>query len=180
MPTSFYKALTPRDLDALVAYLRTVPPVRNEVVAPVYKAPQVREVYPDAEKRYTDEALRDPVIRGQYLVTLSHCMSCHSAWSKGVSDFEHGLGKGGRPFSSKVIFGLPQSWTSSVAKNITSNKEFGIGAWTDEEIKRAITHGISRDGRELQLPMPYDYFANLSNDDLNAVVAYLRTVPPLQ
>ena len=49
MPANFYKALLPDDLDAIVAYLRTVKPVRNEVPAPVYKAAVRHDPYPDAE-----------------------------------------------------------------------------------------------------------------------------------
>ena len=77
MPFPFYKILTPRDLDAVVAYLRTVAPVRNEVPPPVYKAAMHAELVPDAEKPIAEEALRDPVKRGFYLATIAHCMECH-------------------------------------------------------------------------------------------------------
>jgi mono/diheme cytochrome c family protein len=179
MPVNFYKALTPGDLDAIVAYLRSVPPVHNKVPAPVYNAPVLRVPYPDAEKPYTEAALRDPVTRGRYLATIGHCMECHSAWSRGVSDFEHGLGQGGRPFSPSDVTGFPKTWDGSVAKNITSDKNSGIGAWTDVEIKRAITKGISRDGRVLKPPMAVAWYANMTDGDLDALVAWLRTVPPL-
>jgi hypothetical protein len=56
----------------------------------------------------------------------------------------------------------------------------GLGGWTDDQIKRAIAHGISRDGRKLQPPMPFAYYAKLSPFDLDAIVAYLRTLPPLE
>ena len=56
----------------------------------------------------------------------------------------------------------------------------GIGAWSDAEISRAITHGMSRDGRALKPPMAYAYYAALKQADLADIIAYLRTVPPLQ
>jgi len=63
------------------------------------------------------------------------------------------------------------------ARNITSSKTKGIGGWSDEEIKRAITAGISKDGSTLKPPMGYPLYARMSDADLNDVVAYLRTVP---
>src|SRR5260370_774291 len=56
----------------------------------------------------------------------------------------------------------------------------GIGAWTDQEIGRAIPQGIARDGRTLKPPMAYNYNAGLKESDLADVIAYLRKVPPLQ
>ena len=67
---------------------------------------------------------------------------------------------------------------SSVARNITSHKEKGIGAWTDAEIKAAITQGKRRDGTPLKPPMGYGMYATMTDADLSAIVAYLRTVPP--
>jgi hypothetical protein len=66
-----------------------------------------------------------------------------------------------------------------ISANITPDPETGIGNWTDDEIKRAMTKGISKDGRRLSPPMPYSFFANMTKEDLDAVVAYLRTVPPV-
>jgi mono/diheme cytochrome c family protein len=178
MPANFYRALLPDDLDAIVAYLRTIKPIRNEVTAPVYKAPVRRDPYPDAEAGFTKAMFGEPVRRGAYLVTIGHCMECHSAWSRGVSDFKGGLGRGGRAFP--VREGSAEGAPPSIAANITSDSVAGIGAWNDQEIVRAITHGISRDGKPLKPPMAYDYYAGLKDSDLADIVAYLRTVPPLQ
>jgi mono/diheme cytochrome c family protein len=178
MPVSFYKALLPGDLDAVVAYLRTVRPVRNEVSAPVYKTAVRRDPYPDAEAGFDEATFTDPVKRGAYLATIGHCMECHSAWSRGVSDFTTGLGRGGRPFPPRA--GTPEGTPPSIAANITSHPTAGIGAWTDAEIGSAITHGISRDGRTLKPPMAFGFYAGLRDGDLAAIIAYLRTVPPLQ
>ncbi len=180
MPAGFYKALLPRDLDAVVAYLRAVKPLRNAVKTPEYKLPVHRDAYPDAEKGFTQGDMADPVRRGAYLATIGHCMECHSAWSRGVSDFQHGLGKGGRPFGPTLVQGYPASWQGSVAPNITSHKEKGIGAWTDGEIKRAITQAVRRDGTPLKPPMAYTFYARMTDADLNDIVAWLRTVPPLE
>jgi hypothetical protein len=178
MPANFYKALLPEDLDAVVAYLRSLKPVRNEVAVPVYKAAVHRDPYPDAEAGFSKVTFTDPVRRGAYLVTIGHCMECHSAWSKGTSDFKTGLGKGGRVFPPRE--GSPEGTPGSAATNITSDRTSGIGAWTDQEIARAITDGVGRDGRMLKPPMAYGYYAGLKEADLTDIIAYLRTVPPLQ
>jgi mono/diheme cytochrome c family protein len=173
MPANFYKALLPEDLDAIIAYLRSVKPVRNEVIDPVYKAPVHRDPYPDAENGFNKSMLNEPVGRGAYLATIGHCMECHSSWSRGVSDFKGGLGRGGRNFGEAGLGGV-------TAANITSDHTTGIGEWTDQQIARAITQGVSRDGRVLKPPMAYSFYAGLKESDLADIIAYLRTVPPLQ
>jgi mono/diheme cytochrome c family protein len=178
MPANFYKALLPDDLTAIIAYLRSVKPVRNQVADPVYKAPVRRDPYPDAEAGFSKAMLADPVRRGAYLVTIGHCMECHSAWSRGVSDFKTGLGHGGRAFPPRE--GSPEGTAASIAANITPHPTAGIGAWSDAEIGRAITHGMGRDGKSLKPPMAYGYYAALRDADLADIIAYLRTVPPLQ
>jgi mono/diheme cytochrome c family protein len=172
MPCAFYKVFTPGDLDAVVAYLRSVPAVRNEVQAPVYKAAVHIEPVPSADKPMTEEALRDPVKHGFYLVTIGHCMACHTPIVNDHRDYQHSLGKGGQIFRGP--FG------ESIARNITPHKTGGIGAWSDAEIKRAITQGISRDGSRLKPPMGFAWYARMTDADLDAIVAYLRTVPPLE
>ncbi len=174
MPANFYKALLPDDLDAIVAYLHTIKPIRNEVADPVYKVPVRRDPYPGAEAGFSKTMFVEPVGRGAYLVTIGHCMECHSAWSRGVSDFKNGLGRGGR------IFPAPDGSPGSVAANITSDPTAGIGGWTDQEIARAVTEGIGRDGRKLRPPMAYGFYAGLKQADLADIIAWLRTVPPLQ
>ena len=176
MPANFYKALLPDDLDAVIAYLRSVKPIRNQAPDPVYKVPVQRDPYPDADAGFSKAMLADPVRRGAYLVTIGHCMECHSAWSRGVSDFKAGLGRGGRAFPPRE--GAPEGTPGSIAPNITSHRTTGIGAWSDGEIIRAITQGVGRDGRPLKPPMAYGYYAAIRPADLADIVAYLRTVPP--
>ena len=173
MPSSFYKALTPTDLDAIVAYLRTVPAVRNEVQSPVYKAAPTTQDW-IAEPMAAGD-LSDPVKHGFYLGSLAHCMGCHARTSEQTApDFKTALGRGGRVF--KGPFG------QSVAANITSHKEKGIGAWSDEEIRNALTLGVSRDGRKLKPPMSdyVAYYRTWKVSEISALIAWLRTLPPLE
>jgi hypothetical protein len=67
-----------------------------------------------------------------------------------------------------------------VASNITTDKETGLGAWTDGEKVRAIRDGISRDGRALFPLMPYESYRHMSDEDVFSLVAYLNTLPPVR
>jgi hypothetical protein len=96
-------------------------------------------------------------------------MECHTPMDKGMRQWDTRLGAGG--------FDFPGPWGVSTSRNITSSKTKGIGAWSDAEIKRAITTGVSKDSSKLKPPMGYHYYATLTPDDLDAVVAYIRTVP---
>jgi len=173
MPFAFYRILTPRDRDALVAYLRSVSPVRHEVQPPVYRAAVSALPIPGADRPFSDDMLGDPLKRGLYLATIAHCMECHARRADGTHDFTGGLGRGGHtmagPFGTVVV------------SNITSHAKAGIGAWSDDEIKQALTKGIGRDGRTFKLPMARQvYFSRMTNGDLDALVAWVRTLPPLE
>ncbi len=173
MPFAFYKILTPRDLDAVVAYMRSLPPVRNEVQPPVYRAAMHADPVPGAVKPFTEGDLRDPLKRGFYLASIAHCMECHGRRPDGVQDYQDAWGKGGYVFKGP--------WGSTVTPNITSHPKSGIGAWTDAEIRRALTHGVSRDGRAFKPPMArQDFFSRMTDADLDAIVAWIRTIPPLE
>ena len=179
MAANFFKAIRPDDLDAIVAYLRSLPPVRNALPAPVYRAPVRREAFARADRGFSDADLKDKAGRGAYLATIGHCLECHTPIENGELQFERALGAGGRPFLPSFVKGLPPSWQGSVSRNVTSHAERGLGGWSDAEIKRAITRGVGRDGRRMQEPMPYAWYAGIREDDLDALVAYLRTLPPL-
>jgi mono/diheme cytochrome c family protein len=122
-----------------------------------------------AEKPFAEADLNDPVKRGFYLATIGHCMECHTPAVNDKPDYKM-LGKGGKEFKGP--------WGVSVSRNITSHREKGIGAWSDAEIKAAITQGKRKDGSPLKPPMGYSLYAKMTEQDLNAMVAYLRTVPP--
>ena len=169
MPSGFYQIMTERDLDAVVAYLRTLKPIKNKVPDPIYRVPQVHPPVPGGEKPYTAAMMKDRVKKGFYLATIAHCMECHTPMGPKGHNWAADLGKGGMEF--------PGPWGKSVSRNITSSKSKGIGAWTDAEIKRAITKGISKDGSPLKPPMGFHYYATVKPADLDAIVAYLRTVP---
>ncbi|MEK7214391.1 MAG: c-type cytochrome [Chloroflexota bacterium] len=114
-------------------------------------------------------AADDQVAFGR-MVTRSVCMECHTQRVAG-DPFTLDATKA---FAGGEEFDGP--WGTVYARNITQDKATGIGNWTDAEIKRAINEGIAKDGTKL-LVMPWEFFRGMSDDDLNAVVAYLKTVP---
>jgi mono/diheme cytochrome c family protein len=120
------------------------------------------------------EAKANPIRRGKYLVGMLGCASCHSMYREDGSMVSGGVLAGGLTFEL-------YPYGKYVTTNLTSDKETGLGAWTDDEIKNVLTRGIRRDGSKmLPFPMPWTTYAHLTDDDLNAVVAYLRTVPPVK
>jgi mono/diheme cytochrome c family protein len=169
MPTGFYRIVTERDMNAIVAYLRTIKPIKNKVPDPIYHFAALPQTPPGGEKPYTEAMLKDKLKNGFYLATIGHCMECHTSMGPKGHDFAADLGKGGMEF--------PGPWGKSVSRNITSSKTKGIGDWSDSDIKRAITTGVSKDGSPLKPPMGYGYYAKMTDSDLSDVIAYLRTVP---
>jgi mono/diheme cytochrome c family protein len=173
MPNVFYKILTPNDLDAVAAYVRSVAPVSNQVPPPVYKAVMHHEDVPGAEKPFTDAMLNDPLKRGFYIATIAHCMECHARRPDGTQDYKNSWGRGGFEFTGP--FG------KVVTSNITSHPTKGIGAASDADIKRVLTQGVARDGHTIKGPMARQvFFSKMTEPDLNALIAWLRTLPPLE
>lgn len=172
MAFPFYRDISDRDMQAIVAYIRNVPPVRNEVPRSTYNIPLPPNWGPPVES-VPEPDRNDQLAYGRYLThTLGHCTDCHTPLVMGQHDFSR-IGAGGNLFPQP--FGFP--W-AALAANITQHEELGIGAWTDDEIKRAITQGVSRDGRQLLPFMGFSFYDNISDEDLDAIVAYLKTLPP--
>jgi mono/diheme cytochrome c family protein len=100
--------------------------------------------------------------RGRTIFAIASCAMCHN---------NNGSG------------GLKASWAMGTifTANITPDPIAGLGAWTDEQIARAIRSGVSRDGRSLYWQgMPWDHFSNFDEEDIASVVAYLRAMPPVR
>jgi mono/diheme cytochrome c family protein len=123
------------------------------------------------------EMTPERIARGKYLFTLSDCNGCHSGrdFSRfGGPVIESQMGQGVE-FPKEL--GMPGRIAS---RNITTDVETGIGAWTDGEKIRAIREGISRDGTMLYPMMPYSSFRKMSDEDVMSLVAYLNTLPPIR
>lgn len=112
------------------------------------------------------------IARGKYLVTgPSHCMGCHNTLEQQskirAGEFQN--------LEGGYVFELPLG--NVYTPNLTSDPETGIGSLTDEQIARAVRYGIGHDGRAL---MPFMNYQTLSDEDLVAVISFLRSLPPVK
>jgi hypothetical protein len=116
------------------------------------------------------------VERGKYLVYhVSLCIDCHSAHNENIFGRPEKPGTEGQ---GGELFGKEAGFPGNIyARNITP---YGIGDWTDGEVIRAITTGVSKDGHALFPLMPYGNFGKMAKDDIYAIVAYIRTLKPVK
>lgn len=123
--------------------------------------------------RLAADAKADPVKRGAYLVDTIGCAMCHSPVDEQKRMLPGLRLAGGLRIRIEPFGEYPTG-------NLTSDKETGLGDWTDDEIKQVLTKGTLRDGTRL-LPYPMDWpsYSTMTPDDISAIVAYLRTVPPV-
>ncbi|HTL36567.1 MAG TPA: c-type cytochrome [Kofleriaceae bacterium] len=129
---------------------------------------------PDMHAPTTPEA----IARGEYLAQhVFGCALCHSPIDETVPGDQILEGKlfAGRVFPVKDM-GFPGTLN---APNLTPDKTAGVGAWTDGELARAIREGVDRHGKTLFPMMPYTRFRRITDEDTLAVIAYLRSVPPI-
>jgi mono/diheme cytochrome c family protein len=128
---------------------------------------------------FADATMAESAVkRGDYLVnTIMACGNCHSPRDANGQMIKE------KAFSGGLTFNTPGF--VATAPNITPDRETGIGSWRDAEIKRALVEGVRPDhgrlaGVALAAIMPANFYKALLPDDLDAIVAYLHTVPPLQ
>jgi hypothetical protein len=133
-------------------------------------APEVAAFFAERDA----DAKANPVKRGKYLVDTMGCVICHSPQDENKRIIPEFAMAGGLRISVVPFGDYPSG-------NLTSDTETGLGGWTDDEIKATITRGVLKDGTRL-LPYPMDWaaYSTLAADDLNAIVAYLRTIPPIR
>jgi len=116
------------------------------------------------------------VKRGEYLALhVAACVDCHSTrdWNYFSGPLKPGTeGKGGEEFTAK--YGFPGDF---YARNITPA---GIGSWTDGEVYRAITCGVSKNGEPFFPVMPYPNYSKMDQEDVKSIIAYLRTLKPVE
>ena len=134
----------------------------------------------------------DPQVEhGRYLVTLGVCHDCHTP-----------KGPDGRPRLDRLLSGHPEGqppapavpgaitacltatcftgpWGTSFARNLTPDSATGIGTWTEAYFIEVLRTGIRGNGEPLRPLMPWEWYRQLSDDDLKAIFAYLRTLPPI-
>jgi mono/diheme cytochrome c family protein len=106
----------------------------------------------------------DLAAKGQYIFALAGGCACHTQPK-------------GTPHAGARAFPIPFGTVYST--NITQDKETGLGAWTDQQIYDAMVKGIRRDGSRILPVMPYERYSGLAQDDMKALIAFLRTLKPV-
>ena len=168
MPIELYRSQSDDDVRAIVAYLRTVPPVRNKVTPSTYRI-KLPPAYGPPVGTVAAPPRSDKVAYGAYLAgPIGHCLACHTPMQDGRADLQR-VGAGGMTFNGP--------WGVSLAANLTPSREHGLGDWTDAQIERAIRSGVSADGHKLFPPMGYSFYRGMTADDMSALIAYLRSLP---
>ncbi len=105
------------------------------------------------------------ITRGAYLARAGHCAGCHTT-------------RGGAAYAGGRAISTP--FGTVYASNLTPDRSTGLGDWTADNFWRALHHGRSRDGRLLSPAFPYPNFTQVSRADADDLLAYLRSLPPVQ
>lgn len=156
----------------------------------------------DQGTKNTSELTPEQLVqKGEYLISLGGCHDCHSPKQNGPQGPEviKATMLSGYPSNREIMQGDPAvlklgwvlfvpdftsasgPWGVSFAANLTSDQT-GIGNWTEENFFRALKEGKFKgleNSRQILPPMPWQNFANAKDEDLRAIFAYLKTVPPV-
>ncbi len=122
---------------------------------------------------------KDKIELGAYMVELLACGSCHTNGAfEGAPDMERSLAGSniGIAFSNPLGDELPGV---IYPPNITPDEETGIGKWSDHQVTNAVRAGIGRHGNRHIPSMPWQGYARLTDDDVDGIVAYLRSIKPI-
>ena len=198
MPWQAFRNLADDDLAAIFAYLQTVPAIRNKVPDPVIAPGPPPEALPTTALPKTAPGNADPVARGRYLVTAKGCGDCHTPMKMGAKGPEYVMSRMLSGFdASGAVPPMPNvegaaevyvvepafagGWGMSFAANLTPDVETGIGSWTEQQFLDTLRNGRHQGrGRQILPPMPWQMFGQMTDADLKAIFAYLRTVPAVK
>jgi mono/diheme cytochrome c family protein len=193
-PSAYFSVMTDEDAASIVAYLRSLAPVRRPLprsAPPKGRHTTVQAPTPPA----TEAALRTPLDRGRYLVQLGECMGCHTATTAGDEPLralqfgggrrffvQKGIGNevgNDRSFTEAARQGDPAGARYFASANITSDPS-GIAFYTADIFRQTIRTGRVAGVRPLSAAMPWVFFRTLSDEDLDAIFAFLASVPPVR
>jgi mono/diheme cytochrome c family protein len=184
MPFPSYQHMSDADVRAIVAYLRTVPKVRQERPRFDRDTPFMANlgmglglVHHEPVKGVTMPDPKNRVAYGKYVMYLGHCEECHALGSRGAKDEgdDTFLGGSDKPFTTR---GVGKVW----ATNLTPDPQFGIAKFSDAQVKNALRTGQRlEDGKPMAYPMSsyIPHYSAMTDEDLDALIAYLRTLRPV-
>lgn len=168
MPYQDFRHMTDEDLASVIVYIRSLEPVRNALPKTEVPFPLSRLIK-SAPQPLTSPVMvdfPDPIARGKYLTQVGHCVNCHTPKDKM-----------GQPMPGMEFAGGESFGPTIVSANITKDPS-GI-SYYDEKLFINVLRTGHVGARGLNAPMPWWFFKNMSDDDLKAIFAYLRTVKPV-
>ncbi len=172
MPYPDYRQMSDEDLASVIAYMRTVPAVRNQL--PTTKMPFPLNFLMQNVPQPVDAAVpapdqSTPVARGAYLVRMGTCASCHTPQEKGqpLPGMDYAGG-----------FPMHEPAGDVVSANITPAAS-GIGYYSENSFVQAMRQG-KVGARPLHASMPWYSFGKMTDDDLKSVFASLQTLKPVK
>ncbi|MDY0083147.1 MAG: hypothetical protein RBR74_08195 [Ignavibacteriaceae bacterium] len=181
MPYENYHKMSEEDLLSIVAYIRTLKPIKNEVSEKQLDFPlnYIEKTMPlEVYKPLNAPDKSDMKAYGKYLVTIGACIHCHTQTEDGkmVAGMEYAGG-----YEVKLPFGTIRS------ANITPDIETGIGSWTKEEFIQRFKSMASDQAKNIEVKpgefntiMPWTLFANMTEDDLGSIYEYLHSIKPVK
>ncbi|MGJ7030833.1 c-type cytochrome [Niabella hirudinis] len=177
MPYLNYGKMDPEDVLSIIAYLRTLAPIKNDPPARKIDFPMnfIINTIPQKAAPVQRPDTTDMVKRGEYLVTIAACIECHTPVEKGQIIPE-------KAFSGGREFAMPSGVLHT--PNITPDVKTGIGAWTDSMFvsrfkmysRPESLHPVGKN--EFNTIMPWGMYAGMTEGDLKAIFAYLKTIKP--
>jgi mono/diheme cytochrome c family protein len=180
MPFMSLGRMADEDVRSVVAYLRTVTPLRNQTGRDDNQIPfglkmalRIGTFHHLPVGGVRSPGSGDRVKYGEYLATaIAPCWSCHSLEGRAPSN-DNLFGGSTTPFDERGVGKV-------YARNLTPDPETGIGKYTPEQIKESLKNGKRLDGKPMAPPMSsfIPHFAGMADQDLDAIVAYLKSIPP--
>jgi len=182
MPYPNYAQMNKEDVYSIIAYLRTLEPVVNEVPASESFFPMnfiINTIPAKAELSEDKPDKSNPVSWGKYLVTTASCMDCHTPK-------EQGANIPGMTFAGGMEF-LMEDGSITRTANISPDVKTGIGSWTEEQFVNRFKeyadstftfHEVS--AGQFNTAMPWGMYSKMSEDEIKAIYAYLRTATPVE
>ena len=169
MPSGFYAILTPDDADAIVAYLQSLKPVGNKVPIRSTRQP-FASVFPGTEQPMAAADMSDKIKHGFYLAPIGALPGMpHAACARAGCDSTR---------SARAAANFPGRGASRWRATSRRARPRASANGATTRSRAPSPQGKRRDGSPLKPPMGYGYYAKMTDGDLNAVVAYLRTLPP--
>jgi len=172
MPYGFYRQMSDEDLASVVVYIRSLPPIvhplpKSEIIFPVKYL--IRSAPRPVTAAVNSPSSSDPVQWGRYLTTMASCEDCHTPSVRGTTI--PGMQFAGGNF-------MKDKWGNAATANLTPDAS-GISYYSEDLFIKAIRTGYVG-ARPLSPIMPFEFYRGMTDDDLKAIYAYLRTLQPVK